>query len=456
MPTTIAVEAKNVSVFGIETPYQHLYLVKTVTDSAGAVVDERVIRGDVGQDLTLVTQANVGLAGSLDARGSETRELRHHTVIDLGGRDPDEVWNLMVQHAVNIDNANLPYGTGIDEILSRPSEVNSNTTIASVLHAVGIDLPNYLPSGIDPAAVPLFDRIADMLVDDSLFGSLGADLVRGGVGNDTLNGGGGNDQLFGETGQDVLLGQSGSDLLDGGIGADLMDGGIGNDTYWVGDAGDRVIDSSISASGGVDLVISTVSLSLGSRVEMAGIEGLTLSGAAALIGKGTIHDNRITGNSGDNLLLGGAGHDIVAAGRGADRLIGGAGSDTLRGGAGDDDHTGGLGRDVHVGGFGTDMYIFNSVSESRAGLAWRDQIVDFEDAEKIDLRNVDANSLRDGNQAFTFIGSGAFSGRAQLRYELDGDGNTIVQADVNGDQRADFEILLRDHLTPLNAGDFVL
>src|SRR5215211_8596092 len=119
MPTTIAIESKNIVVFGLVTPFQHLYLVKTVTDAAGKVLDERVIRGDVGQDLTLVTQANVPLATSPDARDGQTLAQRHHTELDLSGRDPDEVWSLMVQHALNINKANLPMARVLPVIPAR-------------------------------------------------------------------------------------------------------------------------------------------------------------------------------------------------------------------------------------------------------------------------------------------------------------------------------------------------
>ncbi|WP_353641205.1 hypothetical protein [Mesorhizobium sp. WSM2239] len=55
----------------------------------------------------------------------------------------------------------------------------------------------------------------------------------------------------------------------------------------------------------------------------------------------------------------------------------------------------------------------------------------------IDLATIDANTLVAGNQAFSFIGSAAFSGVAgQLRY-TNYSGNVIIDADVNGDSVAD-------------------
>jgi hypothetical protein len=47
-----------------------------------------------------------------------------------------------------------------------------------------------------------------------------------------------------------------------------------------------------------------------------------------------------------------------------------------------------------------------------------------------------------GNQAFSFIGSAAFSGVAgQLRY-TNYSGTIIIDADVNGDSTADIQILV--------------
>lgn len=68
----------------------------------------------------------------------------------------------------------------------------------------------------------------------------------------------------------------------------------------------------------------------------------------------------------------------------------------------------------------------------------------------IDLRSIDADTGRSGNNAFTFIGKSAFSGEAgELRYS-----GTIISGDVNGDGRADFEI--DAGLTRYYSSDFLL
>ena len=75
--------------------------------------------------------------------------------------------------------------------------------------------------------------------------------------------------------------------------------------------------------------------------------------------------------------------------------------------------------------------------------------------DRIDLTGIDANTWQSGNQAFTMIGSAAFSGAAgQLHYQHSS-GRTIVEGDVNGDRVADFQVELVGRIT-LSSGDFVL
>ena len=72
-----------------------------------------------------------------------------------------------------------------------------------------------------------------------------------------------------------------------------------------------------------------------------------------------------------------------------------------------------------TGGTGADRFVFtNSLDSPSAGSF--DIIHDFSHAEgdKIDLRGIDANLSPRGNQAFTFIGTKAFSGKlGELRVE---------------------------------------
>ena len=86
-----------------------------------------------------------------------------------------------------------------------------------------------------------------------------------------------------------------------------------------------------------------------------------------------------------------------------------------------------------------------------------DVILDFSHAQgdRIDLSGIDANSGVAGDQAFSFIGSGAFTGVAgQLHYSVAG-GVTSITGDVNGDKVSDFQINLTGAIG-LVAADFVL
>ena len=77
----------------------------------------------------------------------------------------------------------------------------------------------------------------------------------------------------------------------------------------------------------------------------------------------------------------------------------------------------------------------------------RDVVEDFEQgADKISLNIIDANTTNGpGDDAFNMIGLFAFSGTAgELRFKFT-DGSTIIEGDVNGDAKADFQIELLGH-----------
>lgn len=111
-----------------------------------------------------------------------------------------------------------------------------------------------------------------------------------------------------------------------------------------------------------------------------------------------------------------------------------------------------------TGGRGADAFAFVSLGDF--GPADQlDRITDFShaDADTIDLSAIDPDLAKRGNQAFTFIGSAAFSGSgpAELR-AVDLAGDTVrVEGDWNHDGTADFTILV-DAAAPLVAADFIL
>ncbi|KGM30054.1 M10 family metallopeptidase C-terminal domain-containing protein, partial [Inquilinus limosus] len=200
------------------------------------------------------------------------------------------------------------------------------------------------------------------------------------------------------------------DVLRGGAGADRLDGGEGADTA-----------SYHASSAAVSVDLST--------------------------GKGSGGDAQ-----GDVLIS----IENLSGSSGNDRLTGNAGVNTLQGWNGNDVLTGAGGRDTLTGGAGADRFVYGGTAQSPVG-AGADRITDFSHAQgdRIDLSAIDANAGAAGNQAFRFIGTGAYTRHAgELRYAASGEVTTIA-GDINGDGTSDFHIVLSGRIT-LAAADFVL
>ncbi|MGH6767885.1 MAG: choice-of-anchor L domain-containing protein [Xanthobacteraceae bacterium] len=286
-------------------------------------------------------------------------------------------------------------------------------------------------------------------------GTEGADVFVGANNKaDAFAGLGGNDKISGLAGNDRLFGNAGNDVLDGGLGSDQLFGGTGNDTFIINSTGDRLQDA-----GGVDQVRSFITKTLASEFEK-----LALLGSKAINGTGNALGNAITGNSAKNVLNGVSGNDTLQGGSGNDTLIGGTGNDILIGGAGSDKLTGGRGRDTMTGGAGADDFDYNLVSDTGRTSSTRDIIRDFTHrVDDIDLASIDANGSAAGSGAFKFLAAegGRFTGaKGQLRWDQQNSSGTandktIVEGDINGDKKADFQIQLAG-LKTLSAVDFIL
>ena len=125
---------------------------------------------------------------------------------------------------------------------------------------------------------------------------------------------------------------------------------------------------------------------------------------------------------------------------------------------------GGPGRDTLTGGGNSDFFVYFDVGDSVKKKALRDTITDFTaKVDKIHLAQIDANDSKNGDQAFKFVKhEGAeFDGKpGRLIFDqIDKAGTakdvTLIYADTDGDQKADFAIQLTG-LIGLHKGDFFL
>ncbi|KQY31834.1 M10 family metallopeptidase C-terminal domain-containing protein [Rhizobium sp. Root483D2] len=143
-----------------------------------------------------------------------------------------------------------------------------------------------------------------------------------------------------------------------------------------------------------------------------------------------------------------------------DYIITGSGNDQIRGSAGDDVLYGGTGGDRLWGGEDADTFLYKAINESTVKNP--DIIYDWQHIagggtrDVIDLRAIDARSDYSGNQPFKWLGATDFNGKkGQLNYNYEKDGDTHIYGDLNGDKKADFEIVL-DGKIKMYADDFLL
>ncbi|MBP1859665.1 M10 family metallopeptidase C-terminal domain-containing protein [Rhizobium herbae] len=355
--------------------------------------------------------------------------------------------------------------------------------------------------------------------NDRIFGSRQADTLDGGDGDDQLFGGVGNDRLIGGAGIDRLYGGSGTDTAvfagkrsdyvitrnaDGSVkvGSDLLvsiekiefddttistpanraptapslsrtsvaeNTAVGT-TVGVFSATDPeggAVTYRLTDSAGGLFKLSGNKLQVGKVFDYEKLQKDTITVEVTdLAGKTTIKTftisitdviETINGSTKGETLKGGIGADKIVAGAGNDTVFGYGGNDKLYGDAGDDTLYGGAGADDLSGGAGKDVFLFKTLSDSRVSSTGRDTIFDFSGTggDRIDLSGIDASTKTAGNQAFSFLGTAAFTGKAgELRYDKK-TSDTYIYADINGDKKADFAIHLDDAVT-LSKGYFVL
>ena len=303
--------------------------------------------------------------------------------------------------------------SGIDSVISTVSFTLANNV--ENLHLVGAGAINATGNGLN-------NRLVGNAQDNVLTAGAGIDTLIGANGNDTyyvdaqdlvvevaqegtdtivvadswmlddnfenlILQNGGNYNGTGNSANNVIYGNTGDNILDGLAGADTMDGYNGNDTYLV----DNIADVANDSVAGIDLVLSSVTHTLGN-----GIENLTLLDILNINGTGNGISNMIIGNDGNNVLNG----------------LGG--SDTLDGGAGNDTFYSTDGLDSLLGGLGNDIYNVQSQT---------DEIVEFVDEGTDTIFATVTDSYILGNNLENLVLLGAFNSN--------GYGNNLIN-DITG------------------------
>ncbi|MEE1609759.1 M10 family metallopeptidase C-terminal domain-containing protein [Microvirga sp. CF3016] len=331
----------------------------------------------------------------------------------FGGQRSDYGVTLLADGSLQVQDLRTGASDGTDIV--RNTEVyqfSDRVYTAAELTAVEEPVTPEPPATDDPSVTEEPPVVQDLV----LTGTSAADNLYGAAGNDRIDGRAGNDALYGLEGNDVLVGGSGRDVLDGGAGTDTA--------------------SYATATAGVvaDLMAASKNTRDAYRDSYVGIENLTGSRHADFL-RGNDAANALLGGAGSDALYGRGGSDWLEGGDGADYLEGGSSADTLYGQGGKDILYGGGGADMLAGGANGDLFLFKAAGDT--GPAAGDTIQDFTSGvDRIDLRGIDANTRLSGNQAFSFIGSTAFTGKAgQLNFS-----GGILSGDVNGDKAADFQI----------------
>lgn len=272
-------------------------------------------------------------------------------------------------------------------------------------------------------------------ISDTINGNSAGNVIDARNGNDLIRAGGGVDDVRGGAGSDTIDGGSGSDVLAGGTGVDTLDMSSWNTQF--APLGTTFTGAEVRLGEASPLTIVPIDNDFSFAVDTATLEG-TRFGAAVVVEQdtlsgfenviGTSRADTIGGNSQSNRLEGRDGNDLIKGFGGADVIVGGGGQDTM------------------VGGSGGDVFVFQAETDSTFGA--RDRIVDFTvGQDRIDLSAIDANTLINGNQAFTFIGTGAFTGAGQIRAVINGADNVTLLANTDGDLIAEMAITVTGSIT---------
>jgi Ca2+-binding RTX toxin-like protein len=335
------------------------------------------MHGGAGSDLYVVDHgrdAVIELAGAgidtVESSVTHTLDANVEQLVLTGAEATGGVGNALANVITGNAAANILNGGGGNDVMT--GGAGDDTYVAD---RAGDRVVELLAGGVDlvrsSASFVLADQVEHLALigtgsasatgnalDNQLTGNSGDNLLDGLGGSDSMAGGRGNDTyVVGDAGDTVLeaasggvdrvmsslshalsegveqltltgiadidasgnaldnllTGNRGRNRLDGGAGADRMIGGRGSDVYIVDDAGDQAVESS---AGGVDLVESAVSYTLGGEIEQ-----LRLTRNGSIDATGNALANLLTGNNGANRLDGGVGADRMSGGGGNDSYV---------------------------------------------------------------------------------------------------------------------------------------
>ena len=318
---------------------QRLYGANTTTRNGDTIYG---FNSNTGRDyLTINSSSDAPVFSIWDTGGTDLLDLSGYTTnceIDLREEGFSSAgsangtlarFNISIARGVVIENGMT--GSGNDILIGNTAvnTLRAQDGNDSLDGGLGADLM-YGGSGNDTYYV---DDTADQVIETTVGGADegGTDIVLASmsytagnfVENLTLTGSG-NLNGFGNSLANVITGNSGNNIIDGKAGADTMRGGAGNDIYYVDNASDVSSEETVVGvdDGGVDLVYTSVTYTVGTYIEY-----LYLEGSTAINGTGNAQDNFLFGNTGINNLYGLGGNDELTGGA-EDTLFGGAGNDT--------------------------------------------------------------------------------------------------------------------------------
>lgn len=453
--------AQNTGVQGLDTVASGIE--KVVGGSAADHLAGRYVEGGDGEDT---------LVGKFSGESEEILEI----VIDGGtGADTLSLQGTAIRYATLLGGvgSDILNGGSSSGLIFYEGGADSDTLTASS-NAAALDIASFGTATqgirIDLSLATLqetggagTDRLTNPLQFDGVSGSKFKDVIKGNSGDnligdfsasgpflylaiegDILDGMGGNDKLYGGSLDDFLSGGDGNDVLYGFGGSDYLQGGLGDDSYLAGTGTDTLSFSDITAgvtfnTNLAGVAQNTVGAGIDTFFEANSIE--KLEGGSG--GDKLTHNGQLFGAGGSDVLNGGSGFDSIQGGDGDDTISAGLNNDTLRGDGGRDRLTGGLGRDT---------FVYNFENESTVAAAGRDSIVDFnaDSADRIDF-NLYKSDVVPRN--LNFVGTGAFTGEDQIRYEQSG-GNTFVYVNSNANLQADMAIAFFGVIT-FDAADFM-